>query len=65
VTGGSCTVKPVATSTISSGSVTAVTLTGAVACTVAPTLTIARPNSDDAEYISLHADKPYLNVAMD
>lgn len=64
VTGGSCTVKPVATSTIASGSVTGVTLTGAVACTVAPILTIARPNTDDTEYISLHADKPYLNVAM-
>jgi hypothetical protein len=57
-------VRPTATSIIASGAVTTVALTGAVSCTVAPILTIARPNSDDSEYISLHADKTFLNVAL-
>jgi hypothetical protein len=41
---GTCTTRPTATATISGGVVTGVSLSGAVGCTVAPTLTIAPPS---------------------
>jgi len=44
VTGGTCTTRPTGTTTVSAaGVVTAVTLTGANGCTLAPILTIAPP----------------------
>jgi len=45
VSGGTCGTLPTATATLTSGTVSAITLTGAVTCTVAPTLAVAAPST--------------------